>query len=104
MPLNNLVVPEDTGPIGKIVTDPSQIYGTSKFWGTRMSVASQLYVDEWKCVLQGYCDKHLIYLIAFGFPLDFNRLCPLKYDNQITLLVLIFQLTMKHICKNNLFI
>ena len=47
----------------------------------RLPVNSQLKVDTWKSHLQGYWDKQLLQLIEFGFPLDFNRSCPLIHES-----------------------
>ena len=47
----------------------------------RLPVNSQLKVDAWKSHLQGYWDEQLLQLIEFGFPLDFNRNCPLNNES-----------------------
>ena len=39
-------------------------------------------MGEWEQVLGHYWDKQVIHLTEFGFPLDFNRICPLKHDFQ----------------------
>ena len=46
----------------------------------RLPVESQLKVDFWKTHLKDYCDKQLLQLLEFGFPLDFNRNCPLSHE------------------------
>ena len=33
-------------------------------------------------MLSGYWDKQLIHLIRFGFPIDFNRSCPLTHEDK----------------------
>ena len=38
---------------------------------------SQLNVAVWQDVLKDYWDQQLL---QFGFPLDFNRACPLHHD------------------------
>ena len=43
-------------------------------------MASQLDVDEWQSLLTDYWDQQLLQLLQFGFPLDFNRCCPLKHE------------------------
>ena len=54
--------------------------GKPNFWGARIPVTSQLNVDKWEELLQGYWDQQLLQLLRFGFPLDFNRSCPLQYE------------------------
>ena len=34
----------------------------------------------WKVELGNYWDRQLLQLIEFGFPLDFNRQCPFKFE------------------------
>ena len=46
----------------------------------RLPVNSQLNVEAWKSNLSNYWDQQLLQLIEFGFPLDFNRNCPLNYE------------------------
>ena len=46
----------------------------------RLPVKSQLNVCEWKSRLSQYWDQQLLQLIEFGFPLDFNRNCPLRRE------------------------
>ena len=48
------------------------------YLGARLKVDSQLTLDAWKNHLSDYWDNQLIDLLYFGFPLDFNRNCPLK--------------------------
>ena len=52
------------------------------FLECRIPVKSQLNVDEWSRQLQGYLDTQLIDLINYGFPLDFNRKSPLKWEDR----------------------
>ena len=52
--------------------------GKPNFFGARIPVTSQLNVDKWEELLQGYWDQQLLQLLRFGFPLDFNRSCPLQ--------------------------
>ena len=54
--------------------------GVPNFMHARIPVKSQLNVQAWKNNLEGYWDEQLCQLIEFGFPLDFNRSCPLKCD------------------------
>ena len=46
----------------------------------RIPVKSQLNVSAWKAELTDYWDQQLLQLLEFGFPLDFNRQCPLKFE------------------------
>ena len=51
------------------------------YLGARLKVDSQLNLDEWKIELVGYWDTdQLIDLLQIGFPLDFNRNSPLKWE------------------------
>ena len=54
--------------------------GKPNFWGARIPVTSQLNVDKWEELLQGYWNQQLLQLLRFGFPLDFNRSCPLQSE------------------------
>ena len=54
--------------------------GKPNFLGARIPVTSQLNVDKWEELLQGYWDQQLLQLLRFGFPLDFNRSCPLQSE------------------------
>ena len=54
--------------------------GKPNFLQARLPVTSQLNVDTWKTLLKDYCDKQLLQLLQFGFPLDFNRCCPLQHE------------------------
>ena len=48
----------------------------------RLPMKSQLNVFEWKSLLTDYWNQQLLQLIEFGFTLDFNRNCPLRYEDQ----------------------
>ena len=56
--------------------------GVYNFWGCRIPIQNQLNVDEWSRQLCGYWDTQLIDLITYGFPLDFNRKSPLKWEDR----------------------
>ena len=43
-------------------------------------MTSQLNVEVWQSLLKDYWDHQLLQLLQFGFPLDFNRACPLHHD------------------------
>ena len=55
--------------------------GKPNFLQARLPVASQLHVDKWKSLLKDYWDQQLLQLLQFGFPLDFNRCCPLQHES-----------------------
>ena len=56
--------------------------GVYNFLGCRIPIQTQLNVDEWSRQLCGYWDTQLIDLITYGFPLDFNRKSPLKWEDR----------------------
>ena len=56
--------------------------GKYNYMGARTPVNSQLNVAAWKAELGNYWDQQLLQLIEFGFPLDFNRHCPLKFEGE----------------------
>ena len=56
--------------------------GKPNYMEARLPVPSQLNVDTWKSLLTDYWDQQLLQLLEFGFPLDFNRNCPLRCDNK----------------------
>ena len=47
--------------------------GKHNFMGPQILVPSQLNIEKWEEVLKGYWDRQLIYLLKYGFPLDFNQ-------------------------------
>ena len=52
--------------------------GLPNYMQARIPIQSQLNVQVWKDLLNDYCDQQLLQLIEFGFPLGFNRNCPLR--------------------------
>ena len=56
--------------------------GKPNFQQARIKVETQLHLDEWQKQLQGYWDTQLIDLLMFGFPLDFNRASPLRWEGE----------------------
>ena len=54
--------------------------GVPNYMGVRIPVKSQLNVNVWKQELAQYWDQQVLHLIEFGFPLDFNRNCPLRSE------------------------
>ena len=55
--------------------------GCPNYMHARIPVKSQLNIEAWHDVLSEYWDQQLLELIEFGFPLDFNRNCPLNHEN-----------------------
>ena len=56
--------------------------GKPNFQQARIKVDTQLHLHEWQKQLQGYWDTQLIDLLMFGFPLDFNRASPLRWEGE----------------------
>ena len=60
-------------------TDPIKLYDKTRnenifnFMSSQLQITSQLNPDTWEKILDGYWDKQLLYLIRYGFPLDFDR-------------------------------
>ena len=52
------------------------------YLGARLKVDSQQNLEAWKAELHDYWDSQLIDLLYFGFPLDFNRNSPLKWEGE----------------------
>ena len=50
------------------------------FIGARIPVPSQLNIPVWKEWLSDYWDQQLLQFLEFGFPIGFNRNCPLNHD------------------------
>ena len=42
-------------------------------------LSSQLNLNTWQELLEGYWDQQLLHLLKFGFPVGFNRECPLRH-------------------------
>ena len=85
IPLTDPMMPKNE-KIGKNLTDPIEIhkevqkYDLPNYLGARIPVKSQLNIEAWEELLQGYWDSHLLECLKFGFPLGFNRMCPLRHD------------------------
>ena len=52
--------------------------GKPNFLGACIPVTSLLNVEVWQDLLKDYWDQHLLLLLRFDFPLDFNRNCNLQ--------------------------
>ena len=69
-------------------SDPIQLHNEVKkydlpnYLGARIPVPSQLNICKWESLLQDYWDQQLLECLKFGFPLGFNRMCPLKHDKE----------------------
>ena len=77
------VVTDRTSPVGLSFFNAHALVratGRPNYMQARIPVQSQLNVEAWKYHLQDYWDHQLLQLIEFGFPLDFNRKCPLKSE------------------------
>ena len=46
--------------------------GKHNFLGPQIIVPSQFKIKNWETALEGYWDRQLLYLIKYGFPLDFK--------------------------------
>ena len=57
--------------------------GLPNFMKCRIPVQTHLKPQAWKKYLTNYWDGQIVDLISFGFPLDFDRSCPLisTYEN-----------------------
>ena len=86
IPLTDPILPS-TETISDIkVSDPITLHEKVKrfnlpnYLGARIPVKSQMNIQAWKKMLKGYWDQQLIQCLEFGFPLGFNRQCPLKHE------------------------
>ena len=86
IPLTDPIMPSraDTSQIK--CRDPIELhhevkkYDLPNYLGARIPVESQLNTQAWESLLEGYWDKQLLECLKFGFPLGFNRTCPLNHD------------------------
>ena len=51
--------------------------GIPNYLGCRIPVQSHLNIENWKRYLVNYWDQQITDLLQYGFPLDFDRNCPL---------------------------
>ena len=85
IPLQNQLLPEVDVPAGKNSNtwdDHSEVArtGTYNFMKAQIPVQSQLNIDSWEKYLKKYWDKQLIFLIKYGFPLDFDPSITLNHE------------------------
>ena len=88
VPLSDFIpIPNHEG-LKTDITDPSALHklmkasGTYNFLGLKIPLQSQLNVDQWEKQLEGYWDTQLLELIKYGFPMDFNRQSPLRWEDK----------------------
>ena len=83
IPLGTLKVPEKCQPKYShcnplVLHNMVKNSGDYNFMKSQITVKSQLNPDVWDSLLTDYWDNQLCSLIRFGFPLDFQRDCPLR--------------------------
>ena len=88
IPHSEQVMPDvvnTVSPVGLTVFDIHALVratGKHNYMSARIPVRSQLNVSVWKEELSNYWDQQLLQLLEFGFPLDFNRQCPLRFEGE----------------------
>ena len=88
IPHSEQVMPDvvnTVSPVGLSVFDIHALIratGKHNYMSARIPVRSQLNVSIWKEELSNYWDQQLLQLLEFGFPLDFNRQCPLRFEGE----------------------
>ena len=86
VPLAEQIMPTDMSINDSKALSPIEMHrvvratGKPNFMGARLPVQSKLNVKAWKKNLTKYWDQQLLQLLEFGFPLDFNRNCPLRHE------------------------
>ena len=84
IPLTPLQVYTGAQTFNTVIQDLVALHGTVKasnlpnFMSCRIPLESQLNITNWRKYLINYWDQQLSDLLAFGFPLDFDRSCPLQ--------------------------
>ena len=65
---------------GDLIAIHKQVKTTGKFhfMDAQICVPSQLNVAKWQTYLEGYWDNQLLFLLRYGFPLDFDHSVSLK--------------------------
>ena len=88
VPLSEFIVSSVHSKAGDRINCPFEKHKRVKYSGApnflkcRFPVDSQLNIEYWKKVLADYWDHQLIHLLEYGFPLDFNRECPLYCEHK----------------------
>ena len=86
VPLAEQIMPKDMSINDSKPLSPIEMHsvvratGKPNFMAARLPVKSQLNVKAWKMNLTKYWDQQLLQLLEFGFPLHFNRNCPLRHE------------------------
>ena len=86
IPLTDPIMPSRADTLQIKCRDPIELhnevkkYNLPNYLGARIPVESQLNIQAWESLLEGYWDKQLLECLKFGFPLGFNRTCPLNHD------------------------
>ena len=78
IPLSGFVLPQCKNQGGNITCPIKQHVlvknsGLPNYMGCRIPLKSQLNLEKWEEMLVGYWDTQVLYLLTYGFPLDFNR-------------------------------
>ena len=79
IPLTNQRVYQGSQTKNKPLFNPLELHklikhsGSPDFLGARIPVVSTLNIDKWKLYLKDYWDKHIVDLLEFGFPFNFDR-------------------------------
>ena len=82
-----IIVPKHEG-LNIEVADPVELHklvknsGTYNFLGLKIPLQGQMNVQQWENKLVGYWDMQLLELIRYGFPIDFNRQSPLRWEDK----------------------
>ena len=85
VPLAEQIMPKDMSVCYSKAMSPFEMHSIVRatqnpnYMEARLPVNSQLNVEAWNINLSNYWDQ-LLQLIEFGFPLDFNRNCPLNHE------------------------
>ena len=88
IPLSDFIATSNDHTLNEYMGDPCDLHriikqsGTYNFLGMRIPLRTQLNVKEWESNLVDYWDTQLVQLIKFGFPLDFNRDSPLRWEDK----------------------
>ena len=88
IPLSHFIMPKNMDYVAPTVSCPFELYdkvkssGQLNYMACRIPVKSQLNVRAWEEMTDEYWATQLTHLIKFGFPLDFNRSCPLYSDHK----------------------
>ena len=83
LPITDQIVYEGPPTTNAPMTDILQVHSKIRqsqlpnFLGCRIPVKGQLHAHIWREYLSDYWDKQLPDLIDYGFPIDFDRTCPL---------------------------